>query len=135
MLTGNVLSYLEFLDDTLVDFLQGQSHLQSQVAASMLLWPTCATAEATETVTAEDVAEHREDVVHVHRCPAKASETAAHRSVKTELVVLLTLLWVVQHVVGLGSLLELLLGFLVAGVTVGVIFDGYLAIRLLDLVF
>jgi hypothetical protein len=41
----------------------------------------------------------------------------------------------VEHVICLCCLLELLLGFLVAGVTVRVVFDGYLTISLLDLVF
>ena len=104
----------------------------------MLLRTTRTAAETSETVTTEDVAEHREDIVHIHGSTAETAEVeaAAHiRTVKTELVILLTGLRVVQHVIGFCSLLEFLLGFLVAGVTVGVILDGYLSIGFLDLIF
>ena len=51
----------------------------------------------------------------------------------TELVVALTLLWIAQYVIGLSKLLELLFGLLVPGILVGVIFDGELAVGLLQL--
>ena len=51
-----------------------------------------------------------------------------------ELVVAGALLRVAQHLVRLGGLLEALLGFLVAGVPVGVALEGDLAVGLLDLV-
>ena len=73
----NVLANLELLGDTLVDFLQSQPHLQAQVAALVLLCMACATSEASETMTAEYVAEHREDVVHIHAGPSEASEASA----------------------------------------------------------
>ena len=48
----------------------------------------------------------------------------------TELIVLLALLLVGKHFVGFGCFLELLLGLLIVRITVGVIFDGELAVRL-----
>ena len=66
---------------------------------------------------------------------ALSDPIAAARSIEAERVILLPLLWVMQHVVSLGGLLELRLGLFVAGVAVGVILDGYLAVRLLYLVF
>ena len=138
---GDVFSHLELLGDARIDFLESQSHLQAQVAASVYLRATTAsTTEATsEAVSAEDIAKHREDIIHVHRCSAEAieasAEATAHRTVESKLIVLLALLWVVQHVVGLCSLLKLLLGLLVARIAVGVIFDGYLSVCLLDFVF
>ena len=51
----------------------------------------------------------------------------------TELVVALALLWIAQYVIGLSKLLELLFGLLVPGILVGVIFDGELAVGLLQL--
>ena len=129
---GDVLANLELLGDALVDFLQCQPHLQAKVTAAMLLSAT-PSAKAAESVSAKDVAKHREDVVHVHRCAAEAVETAAtHRTGKSELVILLTLLRIVQHIIGLGSFFELFLGLLVTRVTVRVILDGYLSISLLD---
>ena len=52
----------------------------------------------------------------------------------TELVVARAFLRVAQHLVGLIDLLELVLGLLVAGVPVRMIFHGQLAIRLADVV-
>ena len=56
-----------------------------------------------------------------------------HPPVGAELVVLLALLGVAEHLVGLVDLLELRLGGLVAGVHVGMVLAGELAVRLLDL--
>ena len=48
-------------------------------------------------MSAKDVAEHGENIVHIHAsATAKATETAhASRSVEAKLVVLLALVWVV----------------------------------------
>ena len=85
---------------------------------------------------AEYVAEHGEDVVHAHAlAAAKAAEAA--RAVEAgcaKLVVARPLVGVAQYVVGLSGLFELLLGLLVARVTVRVIFDGHLLVSTLDFV-
>ena len=92
-----------------------------------------AKASATAHVATEDVAKHGEDVVHVKPL---ASETAsATHAGMSELVVACTLVGVAENVVGLGGLLELLLGFLVARIAVGVVFDGHFLVGLLYLVF
>ena len=52
----------------------------------------------------------------------------------TELVIALTLLRIAQYVIGLSQFLELLFGFLVPRVLVGVIFDSELAVGLLQFV-
>ena len=138
MRAGNILAHLELLGDAVCYLLQRQAHLQTQVRTAMLLASALGTTAkpAKSSMSAKDVAEHREDVVHIHRGATKRVEaTASTRSVKSECVVLLTFLRVVQHVISLGSLLELFLSFLVAGVTVRVVFDGDGAVRLLDLVF
>ena len=82
----------------------------------------------------EDVAEHREDVVHVHAA-AEAAEATSSRRVEPELVILPALVRVVQHFISFCSLLKFLLSCLVAGVTVWVVFDGKFAVRDLYLVF
>ena len=93
-----------------------------------------ATAAKAKTAT-ENIAELRENVVEVEASSTKPAATkAATGGVKAELVILLTLLGVAEHVVGLGSLLELLFGFLVARVLVRVVLDGKLLVRVLDLV-
>ena len=136
MFAGDILAHFEFLRHTGVDFLQRQFHFQAQITAAMLLGTTLASAEAAKSATSEDVAEHREDVIHVHRTTETAEvEATRTRSGKAELVVLLTGLRVVKNIIGFCSLLELLLGFLVTGVSVRVVFNGYLAIRFLNLVF
>ena len=137
----HVLAHLELLGDAAGHVLKRQFHLEPQVAAAvdaLLIAAATAEPESAEpaAVAAEDVAEHGENVVHVHAgTAAEPAESAALRAVEAELVVLLTLLGVVQHLVSLGGLLECLLGCLVAGVAVGVVFDGQLAVGLLDVVF
>ena len=90
--------------------------------------------------SSEEAAEHGEDIVHVHAASAEAAESAkaigtTARTIETKLVILLAFLGVVEHIVGLRSLLKLLLSLLVARVTIGVIFDGYLSVSLFYLVF
>jgi hypothetical protein len=63
-----------------------------------------------------------------------AGRAAGHaaRALLAELVVLLALLLVAQSAVGLGDLLEVVLGLGVVRVLVGVPLDGQLPVRLLD---
>ena len=65
--------------------------------------------------------------------PAKAAETAGSNQ-SLELVVLRTLVLIAEHAVGLGRPLELVLRNRIAGVLVGVILAGDLAVSLLYLV-
>ena len=133
---AHVLAYLELLGDTGRNLLKRKADLQAKVTAAVLRTTLLATAETAETtesaMAAEYVAEHGENVVHRKTAAAETAESAG--GLKAELVVLLAFLRVVEHLVGLGGLLEFLLGFLVAGVAVGVVFDGYLAVGGLDLV-
>jgi hypothetical protein len=77
---------------------------------------------------------------HVHR-PAAVIEAGAagrapllvHPPVGAQLVVLLPLLRIAEHLVGLVDFLELRLGRLVAGVDVGVVLARQLPVRALDL--
>ena len=136
---GHIFSNLELLHYAALHLLQAQFHAQAQVASPLFLGPclsaSSSATEGVESVSAEDVAEHGEDVVHVHAgTAAETAEAAGSRSVESELVILLSLLRVVQHVVSLGRLLEFLFGLFVAGVAVGVIFDGNLAVCFLDFV-
>ena len=89
-------------------------------------------------MAAEYVAELREDVLHREAAAAETAKAAARRAAVharvAELVVTRTLVGIRQHVVGLGGLLELFLGLLVARVLVGVIFYRGLAVGLLYLV-
>ena len=76
--------------------------------------------------------EHAEDVLDVH-----AREVVHARPAEpfvTELVVLLALLRIAEDLVGLGALLELRLGFLVARVLVRVILDRQATVGAFDLV-
>ena len=149
MVASDFLLDFEFLGDSCGALLQGQTHLQSQVAALMHgLALSASAAEATKTAETaakrsaaseqigEDVAKLREDIVHRHvLIAATASSTHA---CKTELIVALTLLRIMQYVVGLSRLLELgfslfLLGLGLVALTVGVIFDGHFLVRRLDL--
>ena len=66
---------------------------------------------------------------------AEATRTHACGAVAANLVVLLALLLVGEHVVGLGDFLELLLSLLVTGVQIRVVLAGELAVRLLNVAF
>ena len=136
---GDLLLYLELLLYALVDLLKREADASAKVGAAQDLTATAAAAEAsevkaTEATTSEEVAEAAEDIFHRH-ASAEATATAGSAATDTgmtELVVALALLWIAQYVIGLSKLLELLFGLLVPGVLVGVIFDGELAVGLLQ---
>ena len=138
---GDLLLHLELLLYALVDLLEGEADASAKVGAAQDLTATAATSaeasevKATEATTSEEVAEAAEDIFHRH-ASAEATATAggaASDTGMTELVVALALLWIAQYVIGLSKLLELLFGLLVPGILVGVIFDGELAVGLLQL--
>ena len=137
--TWNVLANLELLGATCVSLFQSKLSLYAQVSTLVLLWlgTSAKSAEtATEsTVTAEDVAKHREDVVHIHSCATAETAKSSLRTVESKLIVLLALLRVVKNLVCFGSFLKFILCLLVARIAVWMIFDGYLAVSLLNLVF
>ena len=131
------------------NLLQRHLHAYAQVAAATLPWlPASAarasaahagcSAEAAEASAAEDVAELGEDVLHREAARAEAAKAAAGEALGThvvaELVIFLTFLRVGEDVVSLRRLLEFLLGGLVAGVAVGMVFEGKLAVGLLQVV-
>ncbi len=134
---------LELLFDPVHYILERHLHGDAEVGTSVDPLARSAggsseTAEAAVTfTTAENVAECRENIFHRHSATettAKASGAAAE-SLRThrmaELVVLRAFLRVAEDIVRLGRLLEFLLGFLVAGILVGMVLDGLLAIGLL----
>ena len=85
---------------------------------------------------AEDVAEHVAEDVAESVCCAEARAAAARgESFVAVLIVDRALLRVGQHFIGLLALLELLLGFVIVGIAVGVKFHRQAAIRFLDLGF
>ena len=130
----------------ILSVVERELHADAQVCATALtgLGATCAGSAAESSKTAaeassEDVAELSEDVVHAHAAAfVEAASAATAEALRTHrvavTVVFLTLLLIAEDIVGLGSLLELLLGGLVAGVLVRVVFDGQLAVSFLDLV-
>ena len=140
LLARYVLLDLEALGHAAGDILQRQLHFQTKVGSAVhalaaLPAASAKTASTKATMPAEDVTEHGEYVVHVHAASAEAASAEATGAIEAELVVLLPLLWVVQHFVGLCCFLELLLCCLIAGVTVGVVLDRELAVSLFYLIF
>jgi hypothetical protein len=104
--------------------------------------PARAAGRAPPAAAVEQATEHVAQVADVlepegARGPARAAgpgatEHAAHRAQLADLVVFLALSGVADDVVGRRHLLEALLGGLVAGVRVGVVLAGQLAVRALD---
>ena len=134
--TGDVLANLKLLGDACGNLLQVEFHLHSQVATLVLLaYGTSAKATETTAVTTEDVAEHREDVVHVHASSTAESAKSTLWTIKSELVILLAFLCIVQNLVSFCCLLKFFLGLLVARIAVWMILDSYLSISLLYFVF
>ena len=135
--TGDVLAHLELLGNARGNFLQREFHLQAQVATFELGRTATATAatKSAEAHVAEDIAELSEDVAKVHALESAAAKSAcAIHACCAELIVACALLGVAEHLIGFSGLLELLLGFLVARVAVGVVLDGHLLIGFLDFV-
>src|SRR6185503_7188796 len=64
----------------------------------------------------------------------RSAAKTAKRAELSHLVVLLSLVGVAQHLIRLRDLLEALGGFRIAGVFVGMVFRGELAVLLLDLI-
>ena len=134
---GDVFAHFEFLGNARADFFEREAYLHAHVAAPVLALAASAaeTSEAAESA-AEDIAEVAENVVQVHAACSETAETAgcSVHACRAELVVAGTLVGVAQHVVGLRRLLELLFCLLVAGIAVGVVFDGHLLVGTLNLV-
>lgn len=141
-LARDILVDLDFFFAALVDILEREFDLDTEIramhdGAALLTGGSAEAAEAAEATgsaeeVAEDIAELREDVVHVHTLTAEAA--LAVDAGMAELVVASLLVGVAEDIVGLGSLLEFFLGILVAGVTVGVIFEGQLTVGLFQIV-
>ena len=114
----------------------------AEVGAGEAGGATAAAAEqAAEQVVNVDIgagaaAESAEGVRAGVAATTEAAETAHTRcAVAANLVVLLALLLVGEHVVRFGDFLELLLSLLVTGVQVRVVLAGELAVRLLNVAF
>ena len=139
---GDILLDLELLLHALLYILEREAYTGAEVRAAERLTSAATAAEATKAsevkaATAEEVAEAAEDILHAHAA-AESSSTAASGTATdtgvTELIVALALVGVAQHVIGLGQLLELLLGLLIPRVLIWVVLDGELAIGLLQLI-
>ena len=80
-------------------------------------------------MTSEDISEHREYIIHVHTSAETSTKSAcALRPIEPKLVILLTFLWISEHIVSFSSFFEFLFSFFVPRVSVRMKFDGYLAI-------
>jgi len=97
------------------------------VAAGRPATPTTATSHAVENIT-----EHREDVVRIHR--AEVVTWSLTQTVVPILVIHPTTLVVSQNLVGLSGLLELLLSFGVIRIAIRVVLHRQPTVRTLDLV-
>lgn len=91
-----------------------------------------ATKEAAET-SARAAEERIEDVERIESSRS-ASSCSSEWIIKAILVIALTLLGITKHLIGLGTLLELLFGCLISRILIRVIFDSELAVSSLDFV-
>ena len=90
--------------------------------------------DAAAAAAAEHLAENVERIVETARRPARAARPRPLRERRMPVAVVGRAFFrILQHLVGLGDLLEHLLGLLVAGILVGMILDRLLAVGFLDL--
>ena len=123
-------------------FLEGQLQPRHDVFAPAGRILLGATAAAAAEELAENVSQVAEAVKPAESGTAKAGAAVARAACtevgvnpgKTVLVIPRPLVGIGQHLVGFSGLLELFLGGLVAGVAVGVVFHGGLAVGLLYVV-
>ena len=95
----------------------------------------CAGSCTTSTTTkgaAEDIVEHAEDIVETH--VGKIMHTRAAETFMTELVIPLTFFGIAKHLIGFGAIFELLLGFLVVGILIGVVLQCQPAVCSLNII-
>jgi len=111
--------------------LEGDFQVVAQVGALHGTGTACAAGGSKAEKIAEDIAEMGEDVFVAGEAPT--AHAALHAGM-TEAVIAGALFGVAQDVIGLGSFLELLFGFGVTGVVVGMVAHGQLAIGFFDLV-
>src|SRR5438132_10079573 len=136
---GTLALDLELLLDAARDLFQREldANLEIVSAPRPARAPTAAAEqvlEAAASVPAEIPHEGPQGVREIEPAESARAAGAAKRCM-SEPVVLCALVRVAQHLVGLGGLLEPGLGFLVPGITIGVVVEGELAVRLLDRIF
>ena len=104
----------------------------AQVGALHGAGTACAAGGSKAEKVAEDIAEVGEDIFVAGK--ARTAHAALHAGM-TEAVIAGALFGVAQHVIGLGGFLELLFGFGITGVVVGMVAHGQLAVGFFDLLF
>ena len=118
--------------------LKGKFHTDSDITAP--LYPMAASAatksakstESATKVTSKNITELAEDILHRESASAKSATSGC--SVYTcvsETVITALLVGIAEHIISLGSLLELLLSFSISRVFVGMILDGHFPVGLL----
>ena len=137
-ITGVEFAEADFLFATVDGFLEGQLHVVAQIGAARRAGGTALTAAAKQILknAAAAAAEHLPENVERIVKPAAAATgpgTRAERGV-AKLVVGRFFLGIAQGLVGFTDFLEFLLGLLVVGILVRMIFDGELAVGFFDFI-
>ena len=125
---------LDMLLDAIDDVSQADLDTDTDVRSALAGRFVIAREEGTEAATAAATSEEAVEDIEWIETGATAEATAHARIIETELVIALAFLWVTEHLIGLSTLLEFLLGGLVARILVRMIFDGELTIGSLDFV-
>ena len=113
----------------LKNIFQGDLDLCFEVEAS---GGAASTSTRSSLAAAENIVEHREDVIDIHSIEVVAGRTA--ESFMAKLIVLAATIWVRQDLVCFGAFLEGLFGFFVSRITVRVELHCETAIRPFDLI-
>ena len=98
--------------------------------------PAAKATEATEaSTTTKHIAKHGENIIHGESTAGESAKAIHVRAIKTELVILLAFLRIMQHIVGFSCLFEFLFSLFVTRISVRMVFDGYLSVCLFYFVF
>ena len=136
MITSYILTDFKLLGNTSRYFLHRKLYFQAQIIATILLPTSTATksSKIRETsVTTKDIAEHREDIVHIHAA-TKSAKTTTLRTVKSKLIILLAFLRVTKNVIGFCCFLKFFFSLRIPRITIWMIFYRNLSICFFDVV-
>ena len=135
MRTSDVFIYFNFFLYTSSNFSQCQFHFYTQIGTSThTLSARATTAKTTKStkwtakMSAENIAEMREYVIHIHAGTSTKTAVITHACV-SKLIVTLTFLWVAQHFVGFSSFFKVFFRYFITGIFVGMKFNSFLTIR------
>ncbi len=122
--------HFNFFLNALGNFLEAQTYTNAQITAfGPALSATESTAKSTTEGATENIAKLTEYVIHIH---ATTTKTTTFKGLMTKLIVARLFIGIAEHLISLCGLFKVFFSLCVSGVFIRMIFNGLLAISLLD---